>query len=419
MRHSVIAILAGLALTGPAIAADDAAPDFAADTLSGDWGGMRTAAAKRGFLFEGLARVDALRNRGGIRNGSRHVTHLDLKLKIDLGKAVGWNGGSAMINVLNDGGWGPNARHVGSLMGVTNLEVTAPTTTRVFHAWVQQSAFDDRFSVLAGIYPIDSEFQTLDSAAVFIKPEYGPTPELSLTRGPSIFNNAAFGIRSKLQTADRTIYGQWAVLDGIPNDPARPKSTAIRFAKGDGAFNIVELGWLPEAANDKFKGHAKLAGGLWAYTSRVNDLVDVDANGAAMRRRSHGGYVLGERSLLRLGGDEERHLSGFFRKSWTDGDSTQLRDALSLGMHLHGPIASRPGDILGIAWTRANTSAKWRSSQAPTATAGYEDAIEITYRFAVNPWLAVQPNYQRIRYPGGLSNIPTSKLIGARLELIL
>lgn len=412
-----VALLAGL--PPAATAADEDAPDYATTTLSGDWGGARGAAARRGFLFEGGVKVDALHSRGAISTGSKTVSHIDLKLRMDLEKAAGWQGGSAMINIISNSGWGPNARHVGSLMGITNIEASAPTTTRVFHAWLQQSFLDDRLAILAGIYPIDSEFITMDSAGVFIKPEYGPSAELSLTRGPSIFNNAAFGIRSKLQTADKSLYAQWALMDGIPNDPARPRATAVRFAKGDGAFNIGEIGWLPQAGNEEFKGHAKAALGLWAYTARVDDLVDLDANGLAMRRRSHGGYVLGETTLLRFGADTGRFVSGFARYSWTDGDSSPLKDAVNLGVHVRGPLASRPDDIVGFAWSRAGTSAKWRASQAPTATARSEDGWELTWRYAVTPWFAIQPSVQYVRHPGGLSNLPAAKLIGARIELVL
>ncbi len=418
MRRSMIAILSGLTLTGPALAADDAAPNYTEDTLSGDWGGARSAAAKRGFVFEGLARVDALRNRGAIRNGSRHVTHLDLKLKMDLEKAAGWNGGSAMINVLHDGSWGPNAQLVGSQMGVTNIEVNAPTTARLFQAWLQQSLFDDRLAVLAGLYPIDSEFFTVDSAGVFIGPQYGTPADLAQTRGPSIFNNSAFGLRAKWNIA-KTVYAMGAVLDGIPNDPARPRATAIRFAKGDGSFSIGELGWLPEADNDKFKGHAKAAIGVWGYSAKVNDQRDTDAAGTALRRHQGGGYVLGERTLARLGGSDERFLSGFARYTWTDGDSTPVKNSLNLGLHARGPVASRPDDVVGFAWTRAGMSQKWRDVQAvPGDTKTSETALEITYRYAVTPWFAIQPNYQYIKHPGGAA-APNAKLIGVRLDLAL
>ena len=416
MRRPIVAFFSCLLALSPAYAGEDAVPNFAEDTLTGDWGGARSAAAKNGFLFEGLARTDALRNRGGISNGGRHITHLDLKLKMDFGKALGWEGGSAMINVLSDGGWGPNARHVGSLMGVTNVEVGAPTTTRLFQAWLQQSLFDDRLAVLAGLYPIDSEFFTVDSAGVFIGPQYGTPADLALTRGPSIFNNSAFGLRAKW-SVDKTIYAMGAVLDGIPNDPARPKATAIRFAKGDGNFAIGELGWLPEAENDKFKGHAKAAIGVWGYSTKVNDQRDTDAAGNPVQRFQRGGYLLGERTLARLGGSEERYLSGFARYTWTDGDSTAVNNSVNLGLHAKGPLASRPDDIVGFAWTRAGLSRKWRDVQAvPGDTKASEDALEITYRYAVTPYFAIQPNYQYVRNPGG-ATAPNAKLIGVRLDL--
>ena len=89
MQRFALIALSCFAAANPALAEDEKTPNFAEDTLSGDWGGSRSAAAKKGYLFEGLARVDALRNRGAIGNGGRHVTHLDLKLKMDLEKAAG------------------------------------------------------------------------------------------------------------------------------------------------------------------------------------------------------------------------------------------------------------------------------------------------------------------------------------------
>ena len=125
-----------------------------------------------------------------------------------------------------------------------------------------------------------------------------------------------------------------AVLDGVPNDPAHPKRTRIGFDDGDGTFSIGEFGWLAEAENEKFKGHAKLAAGLWA-------------------------------------------------RGWL--------------------------------------SAKWRDAQAVggTATEHAEDALELSYRFSVTLWLAIQPNVQYVRNPGGTNGASNAKLIGVRLELAL
>jgi porin len=133
MKKLALAASAILALNISSALAEDEVPNFAEDTLTGDWGGLRSAAAQNGYSFTGGLKVDALRSRGGLRDGTKSVSHLDLKLAIDLEKAVGWEGGSALINVIRDAGHGLNDHHVASLMGVTNLEVPFPTTTRLFH----------------------------------------------------------------------------------------------------------------------------------------------------------------------------------------------------------------------------------------------------------------------------------------------
>jgi len=403
-----------------AFAGDEKTLGYPASTLTGDWGGARMAMAERGLLWEGTVKLDGFSNRGGIGSGAGGSTHVELKLKADFARFAEWDGGTGVLQVIDDRRTGINARRTGSLMGVTNIEVPVPTS-RLFQAWLQQSFLDDRFALLAGLYPIDSEFFAMDSAGIFLGPQYGTPADLALTRGPSIFNNSAFGLRAKAQTGDRSTYAMGAVLDGIPNDPAQPKRTTIKFAKGDGAFGIAEIGWLPQAANEKFEGHAKLAFGVWRYTAKVNDQLDVDSMGNPLRRRSAGGYLLGERTLLRFGSDGGRYASAFCRYTWTDGDSTPIANSVNLGVHAHGPLPSRPDDILGAAWTRSGLAGKFRQAQRNSGTeiAESEDSFELTYRIQVTPWLGVQPLIQNIRHPGGTAAGSPARLIGVRAEIAL
>jgi len=108
----------------------------------------------------------------------------------------------------------------------------------------------------------------------------------------------------------------------------------------------------------KFKGHAKLAFGLWGYSAKANDLRDLDAGGNPLQRVRRGGYLLGERTLVRLGGSDERFITGFARYSFSDGDSTALKNTLNLGVNLKGPVESRPEDVIGLAWSRGGVSLK-------------------------------------------------------------
>lgn len=366
--------------------------------------------------IEGVYKVDLLSVAdGGLQRGGMAMGHLDLKLGVDLEKAWGWNGSSVFFNLLHDHGDKFNRDRVGSLTGVSNIEV-AVDTERLFQAWIKKEWADGKYSLLAGLYPIDSEFQVLDTAALFIHPSHGATGDLSLTRGPSIFNTSAFGVRGKWVSDDQRIYLQAAVLDGIPGDPNQAKGTHIIFGSNDGTMGIAELGWRPGAAPGQ-ASEAKFAVGAWGYSALVNDLRDVDANGLPVQRRSAGAYLLAEGKLWQ--GDAGRGLSGFVRYGATDGDSTPIRAIVNTGLVIQAPFGGRPDDSLGLAYSHAMVSDKYRAVQeaAGRLTTAYESVWELNYRVKPVKDLAVQPIVQWIANPGADRSVREATVVGVRLEV--
>jgi porin len=421
--------------------AEEAVPNFAADTLSGDWGGLRTRLYRAGLATEFVWRLDALSNsRGGIQSGDELMGNLDSKFKLDLDKFLGWNEATAYLHIVGQQGGKFNARHVGSWLGVSNIE-TPTNTTKVLHGWLQKNFNDGRLSLLAGLYPIDSEFSVLDSAAIFVAPPYGASGELALTRGPSIFNTSSFGVRGKWVSNDQTLYAQGAVLDGMPGDPDNPRGTHVQFNRGDGSFAIAEFGWMPAelghafeptqpaavpqtpamVIHERFDTISKYAAGAWRYTAKADDLFAVDAAGDPLRRPSWGAYLLAERTLFRLDGNPLRRLTVFGRYSMTDGRSSALRDAVNVGVSIRGIAASREDDHLGIAFTRGRYGSAWRDAQAAAGseTANSEDAVEVHYRAQISRKFYVQPLWQRIEHPGGDRTVRNADILGLRLELVI
>lgn len=415
-------------------------PDYTSMSLSGDWGGERSAAWRAGWGWDATLKVDTLRQHGGATPGGSGMSNFDLKLKADLAKISGWEGATAYLHILDNRGPSINAQHTNSLMGISNIEVSVPTTS-LYHAWLQQNFFDDEFSLLAGLYPIDSEFFAMDSASLLIHPSFGAPSDLAQTHGPSIFNHSSFGLRAKWLSADRTLYAMGALLDGFPaSDPAHPTLTPNRFARGHGAFAITEMGWLPEeyghvfeptepvhvlqtpalVGHEKYTGTSKYAIGLWRYSNRMPDQFDVDANGDPLQNRSQGVYLLAERTLFDLG-TAGRDFTVFTRYSTSDGNSTALDKMWNLGVRLRGPITSRPNDTLVIGWTRSRLAPKYRAAQAIAGidTADNEEVLEITWRAALTPWFVLQPVLQEIRHPGGEATAPRATLFGARFEIAI
>ena len=425
MKKILCKILAAafFALCACAIAAEELAPGYGEDTLSGDWNGLRSDWNRLGLAVDIGYKTDLLRvDRGGLKRGGRPIGHFDLRVSGDLEKLLGWSDATAFVNFVSNGGGKSNRDHLGSFMGTSNIEVPV-STTRFYQAWVEKSYFDGKATLLAGLYPIDTEFQALESASLFVQPPYGAAPDMALTRGPSIFNTSALGLRAKWRSKELGLYGMGAVLDGIPGDPDKPKGTHIRLQAGDGSKQIVEFGYrappppvVPGSeAPERF---GKYALGFWRYTARVSDLIDIDANGEPERRRSSGWYVLAERTLRRW---RAGNLAGFLRFGATDGHSTALKQFYNVGLRARGLFLNREDDILGVAHSRASIGDKFRASQALAgiAATAAESATEITYRIQANKWLAVQPLIQWHRNPGADSAIPSATVIGVRVEVAL
>lgn len=418
-RRVLYPIIVAALLHGAPVLAQDA-PDWQRDTLSGDWGGARSAWYERGLHLELSYKLDVAHvASGGQARGSRAVGLGEAKLAVDAEKLAGWSGASAYLHVFSHLGGQPNARLVGSAMGVTNAEV-ATNTVRVFHAWVQQSFLDERVSLLAGLYPIDSEFYVTDASAVFLHPSLGPGAELSASgqAGPSIYNTSAFGLRLRVQP-DPAYYAMLAVTDGVPGLPSNPRGTHIRFQRGDGAMRIAEFGWRPaeaghpdepispekgvpaapeQKAHEAFEPIAKLALGVWHYTPRFDDFVATDAAGAPLRRASRGAYLLAERTLYSKPGHPSQGLAGFVRYGRASADVNPIAYSASVGLRYKGLLPGRDDDVAGIAATRARASEKFSALSGGLDNS--ETVIEATYQMRVAPWLAMQPSVQRIYNPG-------------------
>ncbi|WP_306603009.1 carbohydrate porin [Azonexus sp.] len=442
LQNFIFAALVGSTICS-ANATDNAPiPDYQRDTLTGNWHGLRSNLYQRGIAVEAGFKLDSFNNLNrGFGSASRSMSNLDLKLRADLEKLWGWEDGTAYFHLLDNRGAGINAREIGSLIGVSNIEVPVGTS-RLFHAWIQQSFMAEQWSLLAGLYPVDSEFSVLDSASVFINPAYGVSADLALTRGPSIFNNSAAGMRVKWQASDRTRYGMLALLDGIPGDPAKPKGTHIKFGKHDGNFTIAEFGWMPIEQghvfepsdpgdilqppelklHEKHEGVAKYAIGAWRYSNKVDDQLAVDRLGNPKKRNSWGAYLLAEHSLWNLQGNPARQVNGLLRYAFTDGNSTPIKAQLNLGIAVRGLLATRPDDTFGLAWTTAGLAKKYRSSRQGNDglnMAHAENAAELTYRISINHWLAIQPDLQWIHHSGGDAGARKARAAGIRFEILL
>ncbi len=398
-----------LALMSSNVALAEDAPDWSADTLTGDWGGARAALYDRGVTVELAHTSDLLANTsGGLARGGAWLMNTDASIGLDLDKLAGWGGGSAFVEYhFQHGNQAQdfNGAYVGSFAGVSNIE-TGTTTGQFYQAWAQQNSADDSLSLLAGLYAIDSEFYVTDSSGLFLQPPYGMSAEMAQAgrNGPPVFPMGALGIRLKYTGSN--FYAQGAVTDGVPGNPNDPRGTQIRLDKGDGALSLAEFGYTPEVAEGQI---SKTSLGMWRYTARANDLVEVDAFGNPIQRIDQGFYVLTEQVLYSEQNNAGQGLVGFARFGTVNKDAYQADWSVSLGLNYQGLLDGRDDDAAGIAITTSHASDKYRQLMGSTSA---ETVIEMTYSAQLFPWLSVQPSLQRIIHPN--MNIDPNNNVGVQ-----
>jgi porin len=374
------------------------------------WGETKARLADSGITPTLVYDGDAFANlAGGVRRGSTYVGNLYLQLTLDGQRLANWPGATVFLNALSIDGGRPS-RFVGDAQGVSNIE--APAAFKLEEAWLQQNFSANQFSVLAGLFDLNSEFYWLQSAGLFLNSSFGIGPEFSQSgrEGPSIFPFTSLGVRFALKP-ERGIVLRAAVLDGVPFE--RPDSHAV-FQRGDGLLFVSEAAFLDRPVpEDRPLSHrfrigrftmlppydAKLALGGWYYTATFDDLSEVDANGMPVRHRGSGGfYLIADGVLFDRSG---RRVSGFTQLGFGEPRVNRFGSYVGAGLMASGLISSRQNDELGLAIAGARNGSHFIALQeqqgAPVRRS--ETTIELTYSMQVTKWLAVQPDLQYVINP--------------------
>ena len=471
---AVIPVL--LSLSGESLRSADAAPLlpprmqslWAQEYATGDWGGLRTALADRGVVFNFTYAADPIGVvSGGIRRGVLYNGFLDLGTDIDLEKLVGWKGGHFHVNGFYPHGENGSANYVGDIGTFSNIE--AYDTYRLYELWVEQSFFEDRFSLRVGQITFDSEFAVLDAyGGLFVQSGFGVSEAFSANLPLPVFPNAAPGLRLRVGPFAGFAM-QAAVFDGnvapgltpdhSPNAAVstefnrrgthwalRPDEGALLVGEMSYRFNQVpeeELSATHTTADARPPGAPAapvvpkrgLAGSyefgfLW-HTDAFADIYDVTLADlgsslapAAARNRgaNYALYANIEQELWREPQSEDQGLGAFAHAVWMPPDRNFVEFSGEGGLHYHGAIPGRDHDALGlgVAFIRISDQvasavrAANRHDHTSNSVPDFEVTIEIVYRYQAAPWLSIQPHAQYVIQPGGTKDHDNALILGVR-----
>ena len=157
------------------------------------------------------------------------------------GDRLGLAGWSAHAQIFRFDGQSLSSRS-GDIQIADNL--AAVPVTRLFEAWIarQWGKGNRSIALRAGLIDLNSQFDAIDPASLFINSSHGIAPHLSQSGrdGPLIYPVSAPGTTLTIVPSPRWTF-RVGVFDGVAGNQDRPRAfSSQRFGRNDGVLTIAQ-----------------------------------------------------------------------------------------------------------------------------------------------------------------------------------
>ena len=339
--------------------------------------------------------------RGGQAREARFIDLLSLHGDINTEKAWGHSGGTLHVDYLF-------SRHtfsdvVGDAQVTSNIDFG--DGQHLYELWYEQQLNDNGSSIKTGLYDVNSEFDHVETAGLFLNSSHGAGADFAQSgrSGPSMAPITGLAMRG-LWVVNPAWKIQATVAEGVPGDHhGHNERTRIQLSEDEGALTVAEINYLP------YDG-LRFGLGSWYYTRRFETF-----NGE--RDHSNGVYGFADVALGNaLAGD----WAGFVRLGSANDNVNQFGDYYGAGITWTGKLFQQE-DQIGLAIASAQNGDAFRRSENQAGNHWHkaETAIELTYGTRITPWLYVQPDIQYIINPGVDRTLDNALVIGLRMQIDL
>lgn len=399
--------------------------------LLGDWNGIRTELARKGFFFD-LYSTSYYQNvaSGGLKTGQAFVQNTQLSVNIDTGRAGWWPGGLLHFTAQARLGDSPtNTFTAGTgVPHYTGLVLPDPTLRNSFlpSEYFLVQALSKQASVVIGKI---SDVFIPDQTAFGDAFKYY-FANFNLNKNPittNFYNPTALGA-----------LGVWAFSPKfvIAGGVLDPYTKADRLAESNSFEKVniyltsiisYDLGGLPGQFSPAYNWSNKPKINLdspfgrlaspAAATQAIGSLLGLVPNdGLPTNFKDQSWFVLANVSQYlavkddaetvarkRKTGEPIRGIGMFARAGYAPEDTNPITRDVSVALFAHGLLDRREHDSFGIGYYYNKISDKLKTSIAAIsrgeATARDESGMEVFYNFAVTPAVRLIPSYQHIWHP--------------------
>lgn len=351
---------------------------------------------------------------GGLQQASAYQHRVELIGALSGEAIVGWPGASFLFHLVHTTGTDIVSR-VGAAQANSNLG--SVRATRLFQAWFQQRLFNNRLSVLAGLYDVNTEFYLTPVSILFLNSSFAAGKEFTQT-GAAVFPFSAAAIRVKLDLPPLMAV-KLAAVDALPETRMGSFFPAIRINRSEGSLLLAELNFFYHDETSSIPT-GTYTFGLWHYTAPAPERNRTALSGMHHETNANiGYYATGEQRLISETVDPRQGLDLFARFGFANGHIHRYSFNISGGVVYTGLIAGRNADKLGIALTHANNAIDYQQviRVAGEPVVSGELVVEFTYRAQLAPWLVLQPDVQYVLHPGARAEVKNAAIVGSRINI--
>ena len=390
--------------------------------LLGDMNDLRNQIMYHGFSISPVLIAEVMGNvSGGIRQGVIFDGVLNVGLDIDLERLTNWwTGGSIHANSLWIFGPSLSAQYVGDISNTSNI--AGFNTIRLQELWFEQSFWQQRASLRAGLLAADAEFFTSSYSSLFLSGTFGAfTLVGSNLPNPPIYPEAVPGVRLSIQPTSK-FYFQAGIYGGnAQSQEENNHGLNFRLSTTDGALIFSEIGFLlGQSPGDRgLKGTYKL--GSFVHTGNFdtwNSQAQVALGTGSLKSGGidYGIYGVVDQELIQSGG---RSVDMFVRGGGAPGDINFVNWYIDGGFNFRGFIPGRIRDVAGIAVAHSSISRDFSNAQVLQGNPGFssETVLEATYNFSIVPWWTLQPDFQYIWTPSAQNGSNNAAVLGIRTTI--
>ncbi len=358
------------------------------------WGRLQTKLEKHG-VKAGLSHISEYlyNTRGGLRTGGAYRNDISLTLRLDTAKAGWWASGEFFIHLQGQIGDGLTERRAGDFQTLSNID--ADDYAQVSEFWYKHSFFQEKLWIKFGKQDANEDFAYAGFGGEFLNSSPGFTPTVPLVTYP----DQDWGLVVGLAPARRFSVNA-GIYQGSPNG-GRSISATLRNLSGP--FAILEPAF--HYSTGPRPGALRL--GAWWNGDETERLSD-----ATRSRGPYGFYGSLDQLLWRKHPQNEEDKSGVglsLQYGWAPPALSEAHQYFGGLLEWTGPASRRPEDALGLGFFHV------RFSEKADFDRHSETTLEFFYKVQLKPYLALKPDLQVIRHPGGGSE-KTAVVIGFRIE---